>query len=89
MLDSCTDQLSKKRPGKATTFDTLAVTSSVNSGYGRPEVVGHLLSSCVHASITSKSDSKVYELSDRFQRCAVVREGENHRSNPTEEDRDF
>ena len=40
-------------------FDTLAVTSSVNSGCGRPEVVCHLLSSCVHASITSKSGSKV------------------------------
>ena len=29
-------------------FDTLAVTSSVNSGYGRPEVVCHLLSSYEH-----------------------------------------
>jgi hypothetical protein len=53
-------------------FDALAVTSSVHSGYGRPEVVCHLLSSCVHASITSKSDSKVFELCDKFQRCAVV-----------------
>jgi len=44
-------------------FDTLAVTNSVNSGNGRPEVVCHLLSSCEHASITSKSDSKVFEFS--------------------------
>ena len=77
MLDSCTDQLSKKRPGKATTFDTLAVTSSVNSDYGRPEIDCLLLSSCVHASITSKSDFKAFELSDKFQRCAVVRDGGN------------
>ena len=80
VLDNRTDQLSKQRPGKATVkhfsmFNTLAVTSSVYSGYGRPEVVCHLLSSCVHASITSKSDSKVFELSENFQSCAVVREG--------------
>ena len=84
ILDNRTDQLSKRRPGKAThsfVFDTLAVTSSVNSGYGRPEVVCHLLS-CVHASITSKSDPKEFELSEKFQRCAVVREGGNRRSIP-------
>ena len=69
--------------------DTLAVTNSVNSGNGRPEVVCHLLSSCVHASITSKSDPKVFELSDKFQRCAVVREGGNHRVTPAEEDHGF
>jgi hypothetical protein len=34
-------------------FDTLAVISSVNSGYGRPEVACHLLSSGVLSSITS------------------------------------
>jgi hypothetical protein len=28
----------------------------------------------VHASITSKSDSKVFEFSDKFQRRVVVRE---------------
>jgi len=77
MLDNRTDQLSKQRPenpqhGILSVFDALAVTSSVHSGYGRPEVVCHLLSSCVHASITSKSDSKVFELCDKFQRCAVV-----------------
>ena len=26
----------------------------------------------MRASITSKSDSKVFELSDKFQRCAIV-----------------
>jgi hypothetical protein len=55
--------------------DTLAVTNSVNSGNGRPEVVCHLLGSCEYASITSKSDSKVFKLSDKFQRCAVVKVG--------------
>jgi hypothetical protein len=44
----------------------------VASCCGRPEVVCHFLSSCVHASITSKSDSKVFGLSDKFQRCAGV-----------------
>jgi len=69
--------------------DSLAATSSVNSGYGIPEVVCHLLSSCVHAFITSKSDSKVFELIDKFQRYAVVREkGGNGRSIPSEEDHD-
>jgi len=57
-------------------------------GNGRPDC--HLLSSCVHASITSRSDSKVFKSSDRkFQRCAVVRENGNCKSNPTEEDHDF
>jgi hypothetical protein len=56
ILDNRTDQLSKQRPGKA-----LAVTNSVNSGNGRPGVVCHVCSSCEHASITSKSDSKVFE----------------------------
>ena len=60
-------------------IDTLAVTSSVNSGCGRPEVVCHLLSSCVHASITSKSGSKVFKLSDKFQKCAIVCEGGERR----------
>ena len=64
---------------------SLAVTSSVNSGNGRPEVVSCLLSSCVHASITSKSESKVFELSDKFRRYAIVREGGNHRNIPAEE----
>ena len=50
-------------------FDTFAVTSSVNSGYGRPEVVCHLLSSCEHASTTSKSDFKVLEFSNKFEMC--------------------
>ena len=48
ILDNHTDQLSMQRPGKATAlhislFDTLAVTNSVNSGNGRPEVARHLL----------------------------------------------
>jgi len=71
-------------------LDTLAVTNSVNSGNGRPEVVCHLLiSSCGHASITSKSDSKVFEFSEKFQRCAVVRERGNCRDTSAEEDHDF
>jgi len=70
-------------------LDTLAVTIPTNSGNGRPEDVCHLLSSCEHASITSKSDSKVFEFSDKFQRCAVVREGGNCRVTPAEEDHDF
>jgi len=52
---------------------TLAVTNSVNSVNGKPEVACYLLSSCEHASIMNKSDSKVFEFSDKFQRCAVVR----------------
>ena len=61
ILDNRTDQLSKQRPGKATIFFyALVVTSSVNSGYGRFEVVCHLLSSCVYASIPSISDFKVF-----------------------------
>jgi len=80
ILDTRTNQLSKQRLGKVTAwqvcvFNTFSVTSFVNSGYSRLEVVCHLLSSCVHASITSKSDSKIFVLSDKFQRCAVVREG--------------
>jgi len=51
-------------------LDTLAIISSVNSGHGRPEVVCHLLSSCVHTSITSKRDPEVFEMSDKFQRHA-------------------
>ena len=70
-------------------LDTLAVTNSVNSGNGRPEVVCHLLIGCEHASITSKSDSKLFEFSDKFQRCAVVREGGNRRVTFAEEDHDF
>ena len=70
-------------------LDTLAVTKSVNSGNGRPEVVCHLLSICEHASITSKTEFKVFEFSDKFQRCAVVREGGNRRVTAAEEDHDF
>ena len=70
-------------------LDTLAVTDSVNSGNGGPEFVCHLLSSCERASITSKSDSKVFDFCDKFQRCAVVREGGNRRVAPAEEERDF
>jgi len=67
----------------------IAINYFVNSGNGRPEVVCHLLSSCEHASITSKSDSKVFELSDKFKRCAVVREGGKRRVTPAEEGHDF
>ena len=75
--------------GMFSVSDTLAVTSPIISGYGRFEVVCHLLSSCVLTSITSKSDFKVFEFSDKFQRCAVVREGGNRRVAPAEEDHDF
>jgi hypothetical protein len=61
-------------------INNLAVNKYVNFDYGRPEVVCHLLSSCVHASITSKSGFKVFEFSDKFQRCVVVREGGNRRA---------
>ena len=90
ILDNRIDQLSKQRPGKAIAshVDTLAVTNTVNSDNGRPEVV-HLLSSCEHASITSKSDFKVFEFCDKFQRCAVVREGGNRTVAPAEEGHDF
>jgi hypothetical protein len=50
-------------------LDTLAVTNSVNSCNSRPEVVCHLLSSCEHASITSKSDSEVFEFSESAKRA--------------------
>ena len=43
----------------------------------------------MHASITSKSDSKVFELSDKFQWCAIICECGNRRSIPAEEDHDF
>ena len=72
--------LEEPQPGMFTVFDTLAITSSLNCGYGRLGVVCHLLSSCVRASITSKSDSKAFEFSDKFQRCAIVREGGNRRT---------
>ena len=52
-------------------------------------VICHLPSCCVHTSIPSKGDSKVFELSDKFQRCAIVREGGSHRSILAEEDREF
>jgi len=43
----------------------------------------------VHASITNKSDSKVFELSEKFQRNAIVCEGGNCRVTAAEEDHDF
>jgi hypothetical protein len=46
-------------------LNILAITNSVNSG--KPEVVGHLFSSCEHASVTNKSDSKVFKFSYKFQ----------------------
>jgi len=82
--------LEKPQHGMFSLFDTLAITNYANSGNnGRPEVVCHLLSSCEHASITSKSDSKVFKFSDKFQRCAIVRQGGNRRVIPAEEDHDF
>ena len=93
ILDNRKDQLSKQRPKKAIAWfsvpDTLAVTNSVDSGNGRPKLVCHLFSSCEHASITSKSDSKAFEFSDEFQRRAIVREGGNCRVTFAEEDHDF
>ena len=44
---------------------------------------------CMLTSIPNKSDSKVFELSEKFQRCAVVREGGNRRFIPAEENRDI
>jgi hypothetical protein len=64
--------LEKPKHGLFSVLDTLAVTNSVNSGNSRPIVVCHLLSSCEHASITSKGDSEVFEFSEKFQKCAVV-----------------
>ena len=43
----------------------------------------------MHTSITSKDDSKVFELIDKFQRCAVVRECGNCGSVSAEEDHEF
>jgi len=37
-------------------------------------------------SRASKSDSKVFYFSDKFQRCAIVREGGNRRVTPAKED---
>ena len=48
-----------------------------------------IFSAAEHASITSKSDYKVFEFSDKIQKCAVVREGGNRRVTPAEEDHDF
>ena len=64
ILDIRTGQLSKRRPRKApqhgmfSVCDTLARTGSVNSSYREPQVVCHLLSCCVHTSITSESESR-------------------------------
>jgi len=59
-------------------LDILAITNSVNSGNGRPEIVCHLFSSRVHASIASKSDSKVFELSDTHLRPKVFDLSDTH-----------
>jgi len=48
-----------------------------------------IFSAAEHASITSKSDYKVFEFSDKLQRCAVVCEGGNCRSSPADEDHEF
>jgi len=61
--------LEKPKHGMVSVLDTLAVTNSVNSCNSRPEVVCHLLSSCEHASITSKSDSEVFEFSESAKRA--------------------
>jgi len=44
----------------------LEPAGSVNSSYREPQVVCHLLSCCVHTSITSEGESKVFEMSDKF-----------------------
>ena len=73
---SCqSEDLEKPQHGMFSVCDTLARTGSVNSSYREPQVVCHLLSCCVHTFITSKSDSKVLEFSDKFQRCAVEEVG--------------
>jgi len=71
ILDIHTGQLSKRRPekpqhGMFSVCDTLARTGSINSSYREPQVVCHLLSCCVHTPITSESESKVFEMSDKF-----------------------
>ena len=43
----------------------------------------------MHTTITSESESKVIEFSDKFQRCADVREGLVRTSIFAEEDHDF
>ena len=71
ILDIRTGQLSKRdlekpQHGMFSVCDTLARTGSVNSSYCEPQVVCHLLSCCVHTSITSESESKVFEMSDKL-----------------------
>jgi len=51
-----------KQHGMFSVCDTLARTGSVNSSYREPQVVCHLLSCCVHTSITSESESKVFKM---------------------------
>ena len=64
---SCqSEDLEKPQHGRFSVCDTLARTGSVNSSYGEPQVVCHLLSCCVHTSITSESESKVFEMIDKF-----------------------
>ena len=64
---SCqSEDLEKPRHGMFSVCDTFARTGSVNSSFGEPQVVCHLLSCCVHTSITSESESKVFEMSDKF-----------------------
>ena len=73
-------------------FNTLAVTNSVNSGHGRPEVVCHFLSSCVHTSIPSKSGSKVQGIRVELQVPEVCRRTwrwESQNIPADEEDHDF
>ena len=84
ILDNRTDQLSKQRPGKAIALQVFCAWYPCYHQFYKlwqwqtwsclpPS------SSCEHASITSKSDSKVFEFSDKFQRRAVVRNGGNRR----------
>jgi hypothetical protein len=58
--------LEKPQHGMFSVCNTLARTGSVNSSYREPQIVCHLLSCCVHTSITSESESKVFEMSDKF-----------------------
>ena len=70
-------------------FDTFAVTSSGNSGFGTSEGVGHFSDSCVHVPTVSQSDSKIFEFSDKLQWRAIVLKSGSRRSIFAEENYDF
>ena len=70
-------------------FNTFAVISFENSGYGTSEGVGHFSDSCVHFPIASQSDSKILEFSDKLQWRAIVLKSGSPRNIFDEENHDF